>query len=147
MKLTRRAVTAAAVTAATGCGLLLFTGPQAQAAARASYNGACGSGYKVVNSAPIGTSGTVFLTYNSNIGTNCVVTVRNTPGDPVFMVASLITSDAIDPKPEEDIGEYRSYAGPVYVDAAGKCVNWGGVIGGEGVSRVGTNCGALATDR
>jgi hypothetical protein len=124
------------------CGAGLFA-PQASAAtAAATYNGACGSGFTVVNSAPVGTLGTVFLTYKSSTGQNCVVTVRNNPGDPTWMTAALIRSDAIDPFPEEDTGEYRSYAGPVYVDARGACVNWWGIIGNQEGGKNGTNCAA-----
>ncbi|CAM5346136.1 hypothetical protein SCALM49S_01532 [Streptomyces californicus] len=61
----------------------------AKKAAAAQYNGACGSGYSVVNSAQIGTKGTVFLTYSSATGKNCVVTVRTKPGKAVHMTASL----------------------------------------------------------
>ncbi|MEV8565386.1 spore-associated protein A [Streptomyces sp. NPDC051322] len=115
------------------------------AATAAVYNGACGSGYRVVNSAQVGTPnslGTVYLTYSSTTGDNCVVTVRNAPGKAVPMVAELsITSTG---KRVRDSGNYTTYAGPVYLHAAGYCVNWYGVISGISAGKIGTNCGAIA---
>ncbi|MEV6793362.1 spore-associated protein A [Streptomyces sp. NPDC051320] len=114
-------------------------------ATAAAYNGACGSGYRVVNSAQIGTPnslGTVYLTYSSATGDNCVVTVRNAPGKAVPMVAEL--SNTSTGKRVLDSGNYTTYAGPVYLHAAGYCVNWYGVISGISAGKIGTNCGAIA---
>lgn len=47
----------------------------ASPASAATYNGACGSGYSVLDSDNVGQLGTVFLTYNDSTGQNCVVTV------------------------------------------------------------------------
>lgn len=129
---------------AVGAGLLAAA-PAAGAAttgATASYNGVCGSGYKVVNSMPIGGAGTVYLTYNSASGKNCTVTVRNSTGSPTYMVAYVRNIDSGEDQYDE--GEYRSYAGPVYVSARGACVEWGGVIGNLQAWNYGSNCGALA---
>ncbi|MFD7384504.1 MULTISPECIES: hypothetical protein [Streptomyces] len=121
--------------------------PKATAAkaAAATYNGACGGGYSVVNSAQIGTKGTVFLTYNSATGKNCVVTVRTTPGKAVHMTASL--GFASPTTTVTDTGYYTTYAGPVYLDARGLCVTWRGEISGEVAGKNGTNCGSLAANR
>lgn len=54
----------------------------------AGYNGVCGSGYRVVDSMPLA-GGTAFLTYNSSTGQNCAVTVRNSTGSPVYVLASI----------------------------------------------------------
>ncbi|MFJ9186840.1 spore-associated protein A [Streptomyces anulatus] len=116
-----------------------------KAAAAAKYNGACGGGYSVVNSAQIGTKGTVFLTYNSATGKNCVVTVRTTPGKAVHMTASL--GFASPTTTVSDTGYYTTYAGPVYLDARGLCVTWRGEISGEVAGKNGTNCGSLAANR
>ncbi|OWA22313.1 spore-associated protein A [Streptomyces sp. CS057] len=123
------------------------TAPKATAAkaAAATYNGACGGGYSVVNSAQIGTTGTVFLTYNSATGKNCVVTVRTTPGKAVHMTASL--GFASPTTTVTDTGYYTTYAGPVYLDARGLCVTWRGEISGEVAGKNGTNCGSLAANR
>ncbi|MFF8555257.1 spore-associated protein A [Streptomyces sp. NPDC015501] len=117
----------------------------ASRAAAAQYNGACGSGYSVVNSAQIGTKGTVFLTYSSATGKNCVVTVRNAPGKAVHMTASL--GFASPTTTVTDAGYYTTYAGPVYLDARGLCVTWRGEISGEVAGKNGTNCGSLAAKR
>jgi hypothetical protein len=129
---------------AIGAGLLV-TAPAAGAAttsATAAYNGVCGSGYQVVNSMPIGSTGTVYLTYNSATGKNCTVTIRNKTGTPTYMVAYVRNVDSSED--QTDAGNYRSYAGPVYAFARGACVEWGGVIGNQQAWNYGSNCGALA---
>lgn len=123
------------------CGLTVavvaaFAGPAPAAAA--AYSGDCGSGYGVVNQAPV-SGGTVYLTYNNSNGRNCVVVMRSDPGSSMNMDASLKSADSTSWK--TDPGSFTTYAGPVYLDAAGQCVDWGGAIGGEWVVRNGTNCG------
>ncbi|WP_304452277.1 spore-associated protein A [Nocardiopsis sp. YSL2] len=103
----------------------------------ASYGGQCGSGYSKVNEAPI-SGGTIFLTYNSSSGKNCVVVVRDSTGAGMNMHAALKTSDGT--SWQTDKGDFTQYAGPVYLPAAGTCVDWGGQIGNEWVVRTGTNC-------
>ncbi|MEV4628116.1 hypothetical protein AB0J90_17720 [Micromonospora sp. NPDC049523] len=112
------------------------TGAPAQAA---SYNGACGSGYSVIDSMGAGNgAGTIFLTYNN--GWNCVVTITNTPGVRDFMAASIERSGGtwID-----DEGNYTQYAGPVYVYAPNDCVDWGGIVGNKYIRMIEWNdhCG------
>ncbi|MEV5262432.1 spore-associated protein A [Streptomyces anulatus] len=158
MTIIRRASAIGAVVTAIACAATALApaaaaaGPAAQrataapkAAAAAKYNGACGGGYSVVNSAQIGTKGTVFLTYNSATGKNCVVTVRTTPGKAVHMTASL--GFASPTTTVSDTGYYTTYAGPVYLDARGLCVTWRGEISGEVAGKNGTNCGSLAANR
>ncbi|GAA2428904.1 spore-associated protein A [Streptomyces macrosporus] len=145
MKRSTRAAGAALIAVATVGAGLLATAPAATAAttgATAAYNGVCGSGYKVVNSMPVADVGTVYLTYNSSTGKNCVVTIRNTSGSPTYMVAYLrnVESDHA----AYDEGEYRSYAGPVYTYARGVCVEWGGVIDTWQSWNYGSNCGTFA---
>jgi len=94
---------------------------------------------KVVNSAPVGTVGTIFLTYSSTTGMNCVVTVRTHPGSAVYMRAAL-TNDQ-DLGPEFDDGYYTTYAGPAHASAFGQCVNWWGDIGNAIGGKNHTNCG------
>lgn len=124
----RRTAAAAASLALTAATLTLTAAP-AQAAA---YNGACGSGYRVIDSMKVGGTssgtGTAFLTYNN--GWNCVVVVTNTPGTRDWMSAVIERSDGGDWI--EDEGYYTQYAGPVYVYAAGTCVDWGGTVGYKG---------------
>ncbi|MEU7636175.1 MULTISPECIES: spore-associated protein A [unclassified Streptomyces] len=109
----------------------------------AAYNGACGSGYGVVNSAPVSGKGTVYLTYSAKTGKNCVVTVRNSPGKAVFIHAELGPSDHSS-APVFDSGKYTAYAGPVYLAAKGRCVDWGGAIESVSVKVAGSNCGRMA---
>ncbi|AJT62323.3 spore-associated protein A [Streptomyces chattanoogensis] len=138
-----RAIAGSAVLAVAGLATMASATTASAAPAAASYNGACGSGYTVVNSVPVTGKGTAYLTYSAKTGKNCVVTVRNSPGKPVYMYTYLApsdgTSDAV-----FDSGLYTSYAGPVYLPAKGRCVDWGGTIESVSVSVSGSNCGRLA---
>ncbi|MEV0264831.1 spore-associated protein A [Streptomyces sp. NPDC050617] len=109
----------------------------------AAYNGVCGKGYNVVNSAPIGSRGVVYLTYSSATGKNCAVTIRNTAGAPVF-VRTWVGQSGGHGSPASDSGQYGTYAGPVYLAARGSCVDWGGEIDGVSVTTTATNCGTFA---
>jgi hypothetical protein len=94
-------------------------------------------GYAVIDSHSV-SGGTVYLTYKASTGYNCVVTVRNTPGTPVWMCAkvSLAFAPWI-----EDCGSYTTYAGPVYVYAPDDCIDWGGSIGTSSYYEYNTHCG------
>ncbi|WP_159942915.1 MULTISPECIES: spore-associated protein A [unclassified Nocardiopsis] len=133
--------TAALLTAALATGSLALAAPASAAAPVATYNGACGSGYSVVNHANISTKGTVFLTYNSSNGYNCAVTVRANPGTALPMAVGLKRTSDSPSQAQQDEGNYTTYAGPVYRSAAGQCVDWFGTISGTNVNRNGTNCG------
>jgi hypothetical protein len=113
----------------------------ATAAPKAAYNGACGDGYSVVNSAGIADMGTVFLTYNAQTRKNCVVTVRNETGEPIHMSASVRVLLDHDTTPQIEEGDFSTYAGPVYVEGAGHCIEWSGVIDEEEYYNSGSNCG------
>ncbi|MDC0710559.1 spore-associated protein A [Stigmatella sp. ncwal1] len=102
-----------------------------------AYNGACGSGYGVIDSHAVA-GGTVYLTYNSSTGKNCVVTVRNSPGNRVQMCAKVSRAGAAW---VQDCGSYTTYAGPVYVAAPNACIDWGGSIGGSPYHEYNTHCG------
>ncbi|WP_304454709.1 spore-associated protein A [Nocardiopsis sp. YSL2] len=136
-KLTKKTAAVAMATAFAVSGVLVSASP----AAAATYGGECGSGYKVVNQDNVGNKGTVYLTYNSSTGKNCVVTKRNSPGSRVIIEAGLSISPAGTHWAAYEGDYFTSYAGPVYLNAAGKCVDWMGRISGtEGGDR-GTNCG------
>ncbi|MGW1059724.1 hypothetical protein [Micromonospora rubida] len=121
MSVTHRLASVGTV-AALAATAVAVTGAPAQAAA---YNGACGSGYTVIDKMDAGNGrGTIFLTYNS--GWNCVVTVSNTPGTKQFMSAMVERSGA---NWVRDEGTYSQYAGPVYAYAPNDCVDWGGIVG------------------
>lgn len=136
-----RRVGAGAAALVAMAGVSLMSAPAASAAATAAaYNGACGSGYAVVNSMPIGDKGMTYLTYNSSTGKNCAVTIRNTAGPATRIIVVLARSDGAGGAQVDD-GTYTTYAGPVYVSAAGSCVDWVGNLLGSSNSRLGTNCG------
>ena len=131
-KIAALGLTAAAATA----GVMVNAAP-AQAAL---YGGQCGSGYGLVNLIDLPDNrGTVYLTYSSSSGKNCVVTLREKPGGATLMEAYLRRSGTT--AWAKDSGNYTTYAGPVYVSAAGSCVDWGGTIGTASRTRYGTNCG------
>ncbi|MBK6013449.1 spore-associated protein A [Streptomyces sp. MBT53] len=133
MKLSRRTTTAAALAVLALGGTIAATAPASAAttkaaAATATYNGACGTCYKVIDSTPVGNSGKVFVTWNESTGKNCAVTVRNAVGSRINM---RVTLDALGDSddPAVDSGTYTSYAGPVYVNGRDSCIAWGGTIG------------------
>ncbi|MFI6404991.1 spore-associated protein A [Streptomyces sp. NPDC050548] len=134
MKPSRRTTTAAALATLALAGTIAATAPASAAttkaaAATATYNGACGTGYKVIDSTPVGNVGKVFLTWNESTGKNCAVTIRNTPGAKIHMAVELNIDVNYEHNPVVDSGQYTSYAGPVYMSARGYCAVWYGVIG------------------
>ncbi|MEU7897205.1 M23 family metallopeptidase [Nonomuraea sp. NPDC049152] len=99
----------------------------------------CGAGYSVIDSAALGSSGTVYLLYNSGNGYNCVATMKS---------ASLGTATATTAYLEvqgssriTDSGNYEYYAGPVRASAADKCVKWGGKAGSSTYDSPFEHCG------
>ncbi|MEV6563856.1 spore-associated protein A [Streptomyces kronopolitis] len=138
-----RAIAGSAILAVAGIATMATATTATAAPKAAAYNGACGSGYSVVNSVPVSGKGTVFLTYNAKTGKNCVVTVRNATGKAVPMYAYLTASDGSSPY-VYDSGKYTSYAGPVYLPGKGICVDWGGSIESVSVNVSGSNCGRFA---
>ncbi|MFJ2650951.1 spore-associated protein A [Streptomyces sp. NPDC087420] len=150
MRKSRRAAMAAALTALALAGTTVaLTQPASAAPAaagpQAAYNGVCGAGYNVVNWADIAKQGTVYLTYNAKTGKNCAVTIRKTSGSPVYVFTSVSVPDTYDSA--SDAGDYRSYAGPVYVYGKGYCVDWAGGITNQGTWTYGSNCGARVATR
>lgn len=110
----------------------------ASSAQAASYNGVCGSSYGVIDAMSLPGYGTVYLTYSSATGENCVVTIRDNPGTRLFMSAYIElsgTSPWI-----EDAGNYTTYAGPVYVSAPHHCIDWGGNINGVYSAEFNSHC-------
>ncbi|WP_329082204.1 MULTISPECIES: M23 family metallopeptidase [unclassified Streptosporangium] len=99
----------------------------------------CGSGYDVVDSAALGSAGTVYLLYNTANGNNCVTTIKRT---------SLGTATATTAYLEvqgktriTDTGNFAYYAGPVRAAAPGTCVKWGGKAGGSTYDSPFEHCG------
>lgn len=90
----------------------------------------CGSGYYIQDSHELGlvvsTNGPqaiVYLLYNASSGYNCVVTVvtGEQVSNPINARIRVEGGSWI-----SDPGNYNSYAGPVRVKAAGKCVQYSG---------------------
>jgi predicted Ser/Thr protein kinase len=82
----------------------------------------CGGGYGVVGTHAVGEART-YLLYNSQAGTNCVVTMIPKSTGKVFMNASLVVQGG---RRGSRSGALPFYAGPVRLPAKGKCVMWGG---------------------
>lgn len=142
----KNAVLTAAAALVASAGLLAAAGPAsaasgAEPAPRAAYQGECGAGFTVVNSAAVADLGTVYLTYSkADGGSNCVVTKRNATGEAVHMAAYATLADDPD-NSVVDEGEFTSYAGPAtVVGTTGQCVAWGGEIDGVKYDNPGSNC-------
>ncbi|MEV4110310.1 M23 family metallopeptidase [Nonomuraea sp. NPDC049695] len=100
----------------------------------------CGSGYKVIESKALGTAGTVYLTYNSGNGNNCVATIKKTS-----LGKASATSAYLEVQGKtrvSDSGSFEYYAGPVRGSAAGKCVKWGGSVGSSKYDAPSGHCGS-----
>ncbi|WP_424889024.1 spore-associated protein A [Streptomyces sp. XH2] len=141
-----RVAGAALLAATTVTALVVSTGTSvaAPAPAATTYNGECGTGYVQVNQIPIPGRGAVLPAYNAATGKNCVVTKRNTSTGSRLWVGSWIQRNNELKSKQEQYGFYTSYAGPLHLDAKGKCVDWGGEIDGYVVARSKANCGSLA---
>ncbi|NUW43758.1 N-acetylmuramoyl-L-alanine amidase [Nonomuraea rhodomycinica] len=87
----------------------------------------CGSGYKTIDSQALGTSGTVYLMYNSSAGKNCVATIKKTSLGKASATSAFLEVKGAARK--TDTGNFDYYAGPVQAAAADKCVKWGGSVG------------------
>ncbi|PSM41498.1 spore-associated protein [Streptomyces dioscori] len=144
MRFNRSVLTAAAF-AALAVGTTTALAVPASAAPNTTPQKVCGSAYKTVNSAAVGTQGTVYLTYNAANGQNCVATIRNNPGTAVNMSAYVYVPDT--QEGAGDDGAYTSYAGPAYVYGKGHCIDWGGSINNVYVQITGSNCAALKENR
>ncbi|WP_069767867.1 spore-associated protein [Streptomyces sp. LUP30] len=131
----------AATLAALAVGATTALAAPASATPNTTPQKVCGSGYKTVNSAAVGSLGTVYLTYNAANGNNCVATIRSNPGNAVDMSAWIYVPDT--GKGDDDYGHYTSFAGPTYVVGKGHCVDWGGGIANTTVQVSGSNCASL----
>ncbi|MFD7709342.1 spore-associated protein [Streptomyces sp. NPDC059785] len=140
-----RTVLAATALATLSLGATTALAAPASAAPNTTPQKVCGSAYKTVNSAPVGSRGTVYLTYNSSNGKNCVATIRSTPGTAVEVGTWVYVPDT--DEWDSDYGLYTSYAGPAYVYGKAHCVDWGGSIGNVSVQVTGSNCAALKEHR
>ncbi|WP_221353532.1 spore-associated protein [Streptomyces beigongshangae] len=140
-----RSVLAGAAFASLALGATTALAAPASAAPNTTPQKVCGSAYKTVNSAPVGSLGTVYLTYNAANGENCVATIRSTPGTAVDMSTWIYVPDT--DEYAEDYGQYTSYAGPAYVYGKAHCVDWGGSIKNVHVQVTDSNCAAKKEHR
>ncbi|MFE3455033.1 M23 family metallopeptidase [Nonomuraea sp. NPDC059194] len=99
----------------------------------------CGSGYKVVDSAALGTAGTVYLLYNAGNGNNCVATIKKTSLGKASATGAYLEVQG--KARVTDDGNFAYFAGPVRGSAPGKCVKWGGRAGSAVYNSPFEHCG------
>ncbi|SCL68844.1 Serine/threonine protein kinase [Micromonospora citrea] len=104
---------------------------------------ACGSGYKVIDSAPLTVSGVrkgkVYLLYHAGTGTNCVVTMKESAVGTATSASAWLEVQGR--ARSTDSGSFAYYAGPVRAKAARVCVKWGGSAGGASYGSGFEHCG------
>ncbi|XMN11224.1 spore-associated protein A [Streptomyces griseobrunneus] len=103
-------------------------------AAANPYNGVCGANYKVIDHIKMTTMagrhlGDAYLTYNSSNGYNCSL-MQIVPGSGTTYAKTRLGLTG-GGGGEEDYGYFTSYAGPVYLAARNRCIDWEGSIGGN----------------
>lgn len=105
-----------------------FASPAAAAANPYTYSQLCGSGYSLVSGGVIDLKtssgalyGQLYITWNGSAKMNCAVVIKRA----YVGTRSETTVSITSPNSEGsgDLGNYTHYAGPVYEDAAGKCIN------------------------
>ncbi|MEC3973969.1 M23 family metallopeptidase [Amycolatopsis sp. H20-H5] len=99
----------------------------------------CGSGFSVVDSAPLATAGTAYLLYNSSSKANCVTTLKAVSlGTATAASAFLEVQGSVR---ATDKGNFTYYAGPVSKVAGSTCVKWGGSVGSNTYESPFEHCG------
>ncbi|WP_442785209.1 M23 family metallopeptidase [Amycolatopsis sp. H20-H5] len=99
----------------------------------------CGSGFKVIDSAALGSAGTAYLLYNSGTAANCVTTIKSTSVGTASAVSAFLEVQGAARK--ADTGSFDYYAGPVSAAAGSKCVKWGGSAGSATYESPFEHCG------
>lgn len=90
-------------------------------------------------------TGYSYLFYSSATGRNCAYTVPKTgSGTAQFMAVGLFR--ASDNAGAWDSGDFKYYAGPVYLDARGTCVLFNGQVRSTAGNSGWGHCGALTAD-
>jgi hypothetical protein len=99
--------------------------------------GVCGPGYRAIDRHRLHDYvdgrliAVVVLTYNASNGNNCAVTLkryrvgRETRFDD-FLMVRLVTRPINNANIDAETGNFKYFAGPVYVSAPDKCMQWGG---------------------
>lgn len=97
----------------------------------------CGSGFKVIDWAALGSAGTVYLLYRD--GVNCVATIKSTSIGSASATSAFLEVQG--GTRTTDSGSFSYYAGPVTKSAAAKCVRWGGSVGSNSYTSPFEHCG------
>ncbi|SFW84801.1 sialidase family protein [Amycolatopsis australiensis] len=100
---------------------------------------ACGGGYGVIDSAPLGTAGTAYLSYNAATGRNCVSAMKSASAGKATAASAFLEVQGSSRL--TDSGSFSYFAGPVTAAAAGKCVKWGGTADGQSCTSGFEHCG------
>ncbi|WP_328456726.1 sialidase family protein [Amycolatopsis sp. NBC_00438] len=100
---------------------------------------ACGGGYGVIDSQPLGTAGMVYLSYNAANGQNCVSTMKSASAGTATATSAFLEVQGS--ARQTDSGAFSYFAGPVKAAAANKCVKWGGTAGGVSYTSEFEHCG------
>ncbi|MEU4232589.1 hypothetical protein AB0F17_50545 [Nonomuraea sp. NPDC026600] len=110
----------------------------ADAASGSTPEQVCGSGFNTValGRMPVADQtntvrGHVYLLYSPYTGEHCVVTIKSDfVGTSSRVTATLLVQSVafIAPRKVEDLGNFKYYAGPVKVNAKGRCVSFKGTI-------------------
>ncbi|MFG2620132.1 spore-associated protein A [Streptomyces sp. NPDC048507] len=88
-------------------------------------------------------TGYTYLYYSSATGRNCAYTVpKSGSGTPQLMFVGL--TRASDNVGSYQSGDFKYYAGPVYLDARGTCVQFNGQVGSWSGNSGWGHCGSLA---
>ncbi|GII28131.1 hypothetical protein Pmi06nite_15730 [Planotetraspora mira] len=95
-------------------------------ASAATPAGICGSGYYVLDSHAVGAYATVYVLYKSG-GDNCAVTLLKKPDGKKHQLGVYLRYQG--GTMQKDVDMYSTYAGPVYVHAPSKCIEWSGLSG------------------
>nr|WP_146218299.1 spore-associated protein A [Micromonospora acroterricola] len=129
MSTVRRAVSAGLVAVAVAAGAPAIGA--APAGASAGYGEQCGPSYRELDDKVLLSSdgrhsfGDVYLMYSAQTQMNCVVVDKSSyVGTATWMNAKIETRSG---RVAQDPGNYRYYAGPVYLYAPGECVRYSGV--------------------
>ena len=109
------------------------SGSSAPATNKYTPKAVCGSGFSVIDQAPLKTAdgallGRVYLLFNASTGKNCTVTLKTTELDKDTPASAYL--EVRGAARETDSGSFQYYAGPVRAKADGVCVKWGGSIVG-----------------
>ncbi|MFI7031196.1 protein kinase [Microbispora rosea] len=98
----------------------------------------CGAGFSVQRSSALA-GGTTYQLYNPGTGENCVVTIKTADVGKATPVSATLEVQGGGSR--TDSGNYEYYAGPVKLQAKGKCVKYSGSVGSSGASAGWANCG------